>query len=98
MTTDPTTEPVKPFLYKTADRGLAAALMALGFELINVEHDEDATILVFGVSRMLLEAADSYTLDTLSVSAQRMGLAFEQLDDVALGHAAYGEIEIDDDL
>jgi hypothetical protein len=98
MTPDPTTEPGKPFLYKTAHRGLAAALMALGFELINVEHDEDATILVFGVSRMLLDAADSYTLDTLSVSAQRMGLAFEQLDDVASGHAAYGEMDIDDDL
>jgi hypothetical protein len=89
---------VKPFLYKTADRGLAAALMALGFELISVEHEEDATILVFGVSRMLLEAADSYTLDTLSVSAQRMALAFEQLDDVTSGHAAYGEMDIDDDL
>src|SRR3989442_12052391 len=98
MITEHTTEPVKPFLYKTADRGLAAALMALGFELINVQHEEDATILVFGVSRMLLDAADSYTLDTLSVSAQRMGLAFEQLDDVTSGRAAYGEMDIDDDL
>src|SRR2546427_6935977 len=96
MITEHSTEPVKPFLYKTADRGLAAALMALGFELINVQHEEDATIFVFAVSRMLLEAADSYTLDTLSVSAQRMGLAIEQLDDVASGHGAYGDVDIDD--
>ena len=56
MTPDSTTEPVKPFLYKTADRGLAAAFMALGFDLLNVQHDEDPVIFVFAVSRMLLNS------------------------------------------
>jgi hypothetical protein len=96
MNTDPAIEPVKPFLYKTADRGLAAALTALGFELLDVEHGDDAILFVFPVSRMLLEAADSYTLDTLSVSAQRMGLAIEQLEDVVAGHIAVPEVDFDD--
>jgi hypothetical protein len=96
MTLDPTPEPVKPFLYRTADRGLAAALTALGFDLFDVEHGDEAILFVFPVSRMLLDAADSYTLDTLSVSAQRMGLALEQLDDVVAGHAALQDIDLDD--
>lgn len=96
MNTDPTTEPVKPFLYKTADRGLAAALTALGFDLLDVEHGEDAILFTFPVSRMLLDATDSYVLDTLSVSAQRMGLAMEQLDDVIAGHVAVSAIDLDD--
>ncbi len=96
MNTEPTSEPVKPFLYKTADRGLAAALTALGFELFDVEHGDEAILFVFPVSRMLLDAADSYTLDTLSVSAQRMGLAIEQLEDAVAGRIAVSEVDYDD--
>ena len=93
---DITTQPTKPFLYKTADRGLAAALMALGFEIIDVEPSDTETLLTFPISRMLLDAADAYLVDTLSVSAHRMGLAFERLEDITAGYRAAGEIDIDD--
>src|SRR5207245_10179499 len=58
MTDDLTTQPPKPFLYKTANRGLAAALMALGFELLNVDRLDGAVLFAFPVSRMLREFVD----------------------------------------
>ena len=45
---------------------------------------------------MLLDAADSYLVDTLSVSANRMGEALERLDDLIDGHQGLGEIDLDD--
>lgn len=96
MTTETTTEPTKPFIYKTASRGLAAALMALGFELFDVERLDHEVLFSFPLSRMLLDATDSFMVETLSVSASRMALAFEQLDDVVLGHGALGEVDIND--
>ena len=96
MIDDLSTQPVKPFLYKTANRGLAAALMALGFELLNVDRVNDEVLFAFPVSRMLLDAADSYLVDTLSVSANRMGEAMDRLDDLAAGHQALGEVDVDD--
>lgn len=96
MTDDLTTQPTKPFLYKTSNRGLAAALMALGFELLDVDRSNDEILFAFPVSRMLLDAADSYVVDTLSVSANRMGEAIERLDDLIAGHQGLGEVDFDD--
>jgi hypothetical protein len=96
MTNDIPTQPMKPFLYKTSNRGLAAALMALGFELLDVDRLNGEVLFGFPVSRMLLDAADSYLVDTLSVSANRMGEAFDRLDDLASGRGGTGEVDIDD--
>ncbi len=90
------TQPIKPFLYQTTNRGLAAALMALGFELMDVEHGENEVFFTFPVSPMLLDAADTYFLDTLSVSAFRMGQAMEHLDDLIAGHTADGQVDFED--
>ncbi len=96
MTKDLTTQPTKPFIYKTSDRGMAAALMALGFDLLDVDRTNDEILFAFPVSRMLLDAADSYLVDTLSVSANRMGEATDRLDDLVAGHQGLGEIDLDD--
>ena len=96
MNDDISTQPTKPFLYKTSNRGLAAALMALGFDLLEVDRLNGEVLFAFPVSRMLLDAADSYLVDTLSVSANRMGEAIEQLDDLVSGHQAVGEVDLDD--
>lgn len=96
MSNEISTQPTKPFLYKTSNRGLAAALMALGFELLDVDHLNDEVLFGFPVSRMLLDAADSYLVDTLSVSANRMGEAVERLDDLVAGRGGTGEVDLDD--
>ncbi len=90
------TQPIKPFLYRTTNRGLAAALMAVGFELMDVQPGEREVFFTFPVSPMLLDAADTYFVDTLSVSAFRMGQAIEHLDDLIAGHTAEGEVDFDD--
>ena len=96
MDHDISTQPTKPFLYKTSNRGLSAALMALGFDLLDVDRANDDILFAFPVSRMLLDAADSYLVDTLSVSANRMGEAIERLDDLMSGHQGLGEVDVDD--
>ncbi len=96
MDTEPEPQPIKPFLYQTTNRGMAAALMALGFELMDVKPGEQEVFFTFPVSRMLLDAADAYFLDTLSVSAFRMGQTMEHLDDLIAGHTAEGEVDFDD--
>jgi hypothetical protein len=45
---------------------------------------------------VILDAADAYVVDTLSVSAYRMGEAIERLDDLISGQRAEGEIDLDD--
>ena len=84
--------PVKPFLYKTTHRGLAAALMALGFELLGVTTNEEQVLFAFPVTPDLLESVEAYWDDLLSVSANRMGGAIEYLELVA------GQERADDDL
>src|SRR2546428_13274326 len=96
MDHDISTQPTKPFLYKTSNRGLSAALMALGFDLLDVDRANDDILFAFPVSRMLLDAADSYLVDTLSVSANRMGEAIERLDDLIAGHQGLEEVDVDD--
>ena len=58
--------------------------MALGFELLDVDRANDEVLFAFPVSRMLLDAADSYLVDTLSVSANRMSEAIERRDDLMI--------------
>ena len=96
MTIDVETQLHNPLDYRTTSRGLAAALMALGFALKDLEHGDREASFTFSISRMLLNAADAYFLDTLSVSAFRMGQAVEQLDDMIAGHTADGEVDFDD--
>jgi hypothetical protein len=96
MNIDVATQPHNPLDYRTTSRGLAAALMALGFALKDVEHGNPEASFTFPVSRMLLNAADAYFLDTLSVSANRMGQAMEELDDLIAGHTALDGVDYDD--
>lgn len=70
--------------------------MALGFELLDVDRSNGEVLFAFPVSRMLLDAADSYLVDTLSVSANRMGEAIERIDDLVAGHQGLGEVDLDD--
>ena len=96
MTIDVETQPHNPLDYRTTSRGLAAALMALGFALKDIEHGDREASFTFSISRMLLNAADAYFLDTLSVSANRMGQAMDALDDLIAGYAAIDEVDYDD--
>jgi hypothetical protein len=99
MTTEVKPESIDPSPYRTSNRGLAAAPIALGFVLTDIEHGDHEVIFAFPGSRMLLNAADAYLLDTLSVSAARMGEAIEQLDDLISGHGMLDPDEVDwDDL
>lgn len=86
----------EPSVHRTADRGLAAALMALGFELLDVERGDECVAFAFRSSRMLLDSVDAYVLDTLSVSATRMAEAFEHLEDLVAGWSPLEEIELED--
>ena len=95
-TADLTFELPEPSVHRTADRGLAAALMALGFELLAVERGHAQVLFLFSTSRMLLDTIDAYLAETLSVSASRMALAFDQLDDLTAGWSPLGEIDLDD--
>lgn len=96
MTIDTTIELPEPSVYRTADRGLAGALMALGFDLLGAERGHDQVMFAFPMSRMLLDAADAFMVDTLSVSANRMAQAIEQLEDLAGGWGAIGSFDLDD--
>ena len=58
--TDLTAEPIKLFLYRTQDRGLAAAFMALGFQLVRLEPADRGATFLFAISQELLDAADAY--------------------------------------
>lgn len=80
MTTNNKSQPKKGFLYQTKDPGLAAALMALGFELIKLEERDRAFYFAFPASPMVFEAAKAYEEGTLSVSAKRMSEAMQVLE------------------
>lgn len=80
MTTNGKTQSAKPFLYPTTDIGLAAALMALGFELTGFDDKGQAVFFTFRASPMIFEAAKAYEEGTLTVNAKRMGEAMQVLD------------------
>jgi len=78
--------------YPTTDRGLAAALMALGFELSHLDRGDRAIRFVFRVSGWLLEAVDAYHADQLAVSARRMADAMMHLEELTKGRASKDEV------
>ena len=78
-------ESVHPFLYKTTNRGLAAAFMASGFALLDTSRANGVWFFTFAVSPELLEAADQFWRDDLSVSANRMAGCTDFLDQVVDG-------------
>ncbi|MGH7381733.1 MAG: hypothetical protein ACREKR_05810 [Candidatus Methylomirabilales bacterium] len=60
MTTNRKAQSTKPFLYRTTDPGLAAALMALGFALVGLDDRGQAVYFTFPVSPMLLGYCRGY--------------------------------------
>ncbi len=84
-------EPVKPFLYKTTQRGLAAALMASGFALLETSRANGVWFFTFAVSHELLEAADQFWRDELAVSANRMAGCTDFLDQVVDGQKSVND-------
>ena len=78
-------EEVKPFLYTTTQRGLAAALMASGFTLLRTSRANGVWFFTFAVSPELLERTDQFWRDELTVSANRMAGCTDFLDQVIDG-------------
>ncbi|MFQ5801414.1 MAG: hypothetical protein ACE5JQ_00785 [Candidatus Methylomirabilales bacterium] len=79
MTTENERESSGPFLYRTENRGLAAALIASGFELVELKRANGLVFFTFRLSQMLEEEAAAYWEGMLTVSARRMKEALEYL-------------------
>lgn len=81
MNTNNYNDPPVPFLYKTSDRGVAAALVALGHDVIDVDLMADPEILyAFPASPMLLSTVEAYWQDALPITAKRMAEAMQDLE------------------
>ena len=86
----------KPFLYRTANRGLAAALMASGFALLETNRANGLYFFTFAVSHELLEAADQFWRDELAVSGNRMAGCTDFLDQVVDGQKSVYDFYLND--
>lgn len=83
-----------PLTYRTRNRSLAAALLALGFHLRQVETGDRPTSFLFDASEPLLDAADAYAIGALSVPAHRMAFAMDRLNELAAEPNTPGEVDL----
>ena len=92
---DITIKHTDPLTYRTQDRGLAAAFMALGFQFLRLEPADRGATFLFAVSQELLDAADAYLVDALAISARRIALAMEQLNELVSEPDPVMEVDLD---
>ena len=97
METNIETRSANDFQYRTTERGVAAALVALGYELLDVDRGAgQEPLFTFPASAMLFAAVEAYWQDTLSISAKRLSVAMAYLEGIIKEQQSREEVDINE--